>query len=159
VVGDQSTKHLYTNLDYSYSMDPAMQAHLLPLQQYILEQAKLSGCYKFGDTLADEQDSLHSEESAGRHDDDSDEFADDEGMSNPDSSSQEYIDDVHYLEPDSDDEELPVTRKPCSHHQSSSSKQQQSHHSTSPYYSSSTRPKPSRSHTLMGKWRDRERAI
>lgn len=126
-----------------------MQAHLLPLQQYILEQAKLSGCYKFSDPLTDEQDSLHSEESAGRHDDDSDEFADDEGMSNPDSSSQEYIDDAHYLEPDSDDEELPVPRRSCSHHQSSSSKQQ-SHHSTSPYYSSSSRPKPSRSHTLMG---------
>lgn len=29
---------LYSNLDYPYN-----QAHLLPLQQYILEQAKLSG--------------------------------------------------------------------------------------------------------------------
>jgi hypothetical protein len=48
----------------------------------------LTGCYKFGDPLNDEQDSLHSdEESTGRHDD-SDEFADDEAMSNPDSSSQ-----------------------------------------------------------------------
>ncbi|XP_059471782.1 rho GTPase-activating protein 39 isoform X2 [Neocloeon triangulifer] len=151
VVGDSTSKHLYTNLDYSYSMDPAMQAHLLPLQQYILEQAKLSGCYKFGDPLNDEQDSLHSEESAGRHDDDSDEFADDEGMSNPDSSSQEYLDDAHYLDPDSDDNDLPIPRRTCSHHQSSSSKPQPPpHHLASPFsYSSSGRPKPSRSHTLM----------
>ena len=31
------------------------QAHLLPLQQYILEQAKLSG-YRFGDSLGDAED-------------------------------------------------------------------------------------------------------
>lgn len=36
---------LYSNLgDYPpYIFDPETQAHLLPLQQYILEQAKLSG--------------------------------------------------------------------------------------------------------------------
>jgi hypothetical protein len=36
---------LYSNLgDYPpYILGPEIQAHLLPLQQYILEQAKLSG--------------------------------------------------------------------------------------------------------------------
>ncbi|XP_049847290.1 rho GTPase-activating protein 39 isoform X4 [Schistocerca gregaria] len=93
---------LYSNLDYQYIMDPEMQAHLLPLQQYILEQAKLSGCYRFGDPLNEEADSLHSDDedhSTGRGEDDSDEFADDEGMSNQeDSSSQEYLDDSNYLD-------------------------------------------------------------
>lgn len=43
LMGDAAARHLYSNLDYPYVMDSAMQAHLLPLQQYILEQAKLSG--------------------------------------------------------------------------------------------------------------------
>nr|CAD7594996.1 unnamed protein product [Timema genevievae] len=93
---------LYSNMDYPYNLDPQIHAHLLPLQQYILEQAKLSGCYKFGDPLNEEADSLHSEDedhSRGQGEDDSDEFADDEGMSNQeDSSSQEYLDDSNYLE-------------------------------------------------------------
>ncbi|XP_023714791.1 filaggrin isoform X3 [Cryptotermes secundus] len=97
---------LYSNLgDYPpYILGPEIQAHLLPLQQYILEQAKLSGCYRFGDPLNEEADSLHSEDedqSTGRGEDDSDEFADDEGMSNQeDSSSQEYLDDSNYLDDD-----------------------------------------------------------
>lgn len=36
-----------------------MQEHLLPLQHYIIEQAKLSGCYGFGDTI--DSDSFHSD--------------------------------------------------------------------------------------------------
>lgn len=36
-----------------------MQEHLLPLQHYIIEQAKLSGCYRPGDTM--DSDSLHSD--------------------------------------------------------------------------------------------------
>ena len=52
----------------------------------ITMNADLSG-YRFGDALFEDGDSLHSDDSAGRHDD-SDEFADDEGMSNADSSSQ-----------------------------------------------------------------------
>lgn len=36
-----------------------MQDHLLPLQHYILEQAKLSGCYGSGDNL--DSDSYHSD--------------------------------------------------------------------------------------------------
>lgn len=37
-----------------------MQEHLLPLQHYIIEQAKLSGCYRLsGDPL--DSDSLHSD--------------------------------------------------------------------------------------------------
>lgn len=36
-----------------------MQEHLLPLQHYIIEQAKLSGCYGFGDPL--DSDSFHSD--------------------------------------------------------------------------------------------------
>ncbi|GLH09051.1 Rho GTPase-activating protein 92B [Gryllus bimaculatus] len=101
----QTSGPLYSNIDYPYLLDPETQAHLLPLQQYILEQAKLSGCYRFGDPLNEEADSLHSDDedqSTGRGEDDSDEFADDEGMSNQeDSSSQEYLDDSNYL----DDEE------------------------------------------------------
>ena len=40
---------LYSNLgDYPpYILDPEIHAHLLPLQQYILEQAKLSGNINF----------------------------------------------------------------------------------------------------------------
>lgn len=64
-----------------------------------------TGCYRFGDPLNEEADSLQSDDedhSTGRGEDDSDEFADDEGMSNQeDSSSQEYLDDSNYL----DDEE------------------------------------------------------
>lgn len=63
-----------------------------------------AGCYRFGDPLNEEADSLHSDEedrSTGRGEDDSDEFADDEGMSNQeDSSSQEYLDDSNYLDDD-----------------------------------------------------------
>jgi len=36
-------------------MDPAMQAHLLPLQQYILEQAKLSGIFTVFKSAANKQ--------------------------------------------------------------------------------------------------------
>ncbi|XP_043206296.1 rho GTPase-activating protein 39-like isoform X2 [Amphibalanus amphitrite] len=75
-----------------YFFDPATQANLIPLHQYILEQAKLSG-YRFGDTLQDDRDSWRSEDSGPA--DDSDEFADDEGVSNADSSG---LDD--YLEED-----------------------------------------------------------
>ncbi|XP_076237649.1 myTH4 and RhoGAP_KIAA1688 domain-containing protein RhoGAP93B isoform X2 [Calliopsis andreniformis] len=80
--------------------------HLLPLQHYILQQAKLSGCYKFGDPLLVEEgdDSLDEEGGrgegiSGRADDDSDDqFADDEAASNQgDSSSQEYLED-HYAD-------------------------------------------------------------
>ncbi|XP_046742874.1 rho GTPase-activating protein 39 isoform X1 [Diprion similis] len=80
--------------------------HLLPLQHYILQQAKLSGCYRFGDPLLVEEgdDSLDEEGgrgggAGGRVDDDSDDqFADDEAASNQgDSSSQEYLED-HYAD-------------------------------------------------------------
>ncbi|XP_024936657.1 rho GTPase-activating protein 39 isoform X2 [Cephus cinctus] len=80
--------------------------HLLPLQHYIIQQAKLSGCYKFGDPLLVEEgdDSLDEEGGrgggiGGRADDDSDDqFADDEAASNQgDSSSQEYLED-HYAD-------------------------------------------------------------
>lgn len=80
--------------------------HLLPLQHYILQQAKLSGCYKFGDPLLVEEgdDSLDEEGGrgegvGGRADEDSDDqFADDEAASNQgDSSSQEYLED-HYAD-------------------------------------------------------------
>ncbi|KZC07879.1 Rho GTPase-activating protein 39 [Dufourea novaeangliae] len=80
--------------------------YLLPLQHYILQQAKLSGCYKFGDPLlAEEGDDSLDEEGGrgegigGRADDDSDDqFADDEAASNQgDSSSQEYLED-HYAD-------------------------------------------------------------
>lgn len=98
---------LYSNIDYNYYLDSKAQAHLLPLQQYILEQAKLSG-YRFGDsspiaedgggvaggrTGADhfrsddeeEHDSLRHRLRVPTHlhppeHDDSDDFADDEGI-------------------------------------------------------------------------------
>lgn len=71
---------------------------------------KILGCYRFGDPLNEEIDSLHSDDedrlSRSRPEDDSDEFADDEGMSNQgDSSSQEYLDDSNYLEEEEDDDE------------------------------------------------------
>ena len=47
---------LYSNIDYNYYLDSKAQAHLLPLQQYILEQAKLSG-YRFGDSSPIAEDS------------------------------------------------------------------------------------------------------
>ncbi|KAI5753459.1 hypothetical protein M8J77_000370 [Diaphorina citri] len=95
---------LYTNTCLTSN-----EGHLLPLQQYMLEQAKLAGCYRFGDQLTGEEGgrggegSLASEDEDGlmrgvgglRVEYDSDEFADDEAMSNAeeDSSSQEYLDD------------------------------------------------------------------
>ncbi|XP_037910388.1 uncharacterized protein LOC119651103 isoform X1 [Hermetia illucens] len=48
------------NISPLYSnWDQEMQEHLLPLQHYIIEQAKLSGCYGFGDTI--DSDSFHSD--------------------------------------------------------------------------------------------------
>lgn len=48
------------NISPLYSnWDQEMQEHLLPLQHYIIEQAKLSGCYGLGDQL--DSDSLHSD--------------------------------------------------------------------------------------------------
>ena len=118
---------LYSNIDYNYYLDPKAQAHLLPLQQYILEQAKLSG-YRFGDSSPIAEDGTtgggrtgaehfrsddEEDQEALRHrlrvpthlhppdHDDSDDFADDEGMSNvEDSSSLEYLDESQYLEED-----------------------------------------------------------
>uniref|UniRef100_A0A0C9RSZ3 ARHGAP39 protein n=1 Tax=Fopius arisanus TaxID=64838 RepID=A0A0C9RSZ3_9HYME len=87
--------------------------HLLPLQHYILQQAKLSGFYKFGDPLLAEEGDDSLDEDGGREVDDSgegggisgrgeddsdDQFADDEAASNQgDSSSQEYLED-HYAD-------------------------------------------------------------
>lgn len=49
------------NISPLYSnWDQEMQEHLLPLQHYIIEQAKLSGCYRFGGETID-SDSLHSD--------------------------------------------------------------------------------------------------
>merc|ERR1719264_1528735 len=63
-----------------------------PLQQYILEQAKLSG-YRFGDkVLAEKRDSfIDSENESHRTGDDSDAFADDEA---PSSDGMEERDDI-----------------------------------------------------------------
>lgn len=45
---------------FAYSFDPQeTHEHLLPLQHYIIEQAKLSGSYHMGDAL--DSDSLHSD--------------------------------------------------------------------------------------------------
>lgn len=49
------------NISPLYSnWDQEMQEHLLPLQHYIIEQAKLSGCYRSGGETID-SDSLHSD--------------------------------------------------------------------------------------------------
>lgn len=83
-------------------------AHFLPLQQYILEEAKLSG-YRIADphgtgvgdfdTMSRSGEDDDDDSDVGRDDDD-DDFADDERMSNQDSSSQEYLDDANYLDDD-----------------------------------------------------------
>uniref|UniRef100_A0A1L8E4W1 Rho GTPase-activating protein 39 n=1 Tax=Nyssomyia neivai TaxID=330878 RepID=A0A1L8E4W1_9DIPT len=62
VMGTMTTDVEYDNGNISplYSnWDQEMQEHLLPLQHYIIEQAKLSGCYRLGDAL--DSDSLHSD--------------------------------------------------------------------------------------------------
>ncbi|KAL1464328.1 hypothetical protein WDU94_003985 [Cyamophila willieti] len=98
---------LYTNTSLASNDE-----HLLPLHQYILEQAKLSGCYRFGEPVTAEEGGRFKGSKRGggggsededllggvgglRVEYDSDEFADDEAMSNAeeDSSSQEYLDD------------------------------------------------------------------
>ncbi|GAB6028891.1 hypothetical protein CHUAL_004690 [Chamberlinius hualienensis] len=93
------TTHFYTNMDYTpLFWDLKGSEHLLPLQQYILEQAKLSG-YPLGDHIDLDSLSHSDDDSEGAHDED-DDFADDEAMTNADSSSQEYLDDSTYLEDD-----------------------------------------------------------
>ncbi|XP_044017446.1 uncharacterized protein LOC122858563 isoform X2 [Aphidius gifuensis] len=102
--------------------------HLLPLQHYILQQAKLSGCYKFGDPLLVEEGEDSLEEEVGgdnigtgtggggkvvavggggvvgsggivRTDDDSDDqFADDEAASNQGDSSSQEYLEDHYAD-------------------------------------------------------------
>ncbi|XP_076347242.1 rho GTPase-activating protein 39-like isoform X2 [Tachypleus tridentatus] len=95
---DQKPVPLYNNLDYPALWDRNIdnRSYLLPLQHYLMEQAKLFG-YRFGDLYGDDKDSLSpSDESEGRRDED-DDFADDEGMSHQDSSSQEYLDESRFL--------------------------------------------------------------
>ncbi|XP_023231837.1 rho GTPase-activating protein 39-like [Centruroides sculpturatus] len=97
---------LYSNLDYPSLWDRKSdnQSYLLPLQHYLLEQAKLSG-YRLGDFMGDDLDSLsQSEEESDGCRDDEDDFADDEAMSHQDSSSQEYLDDTRFLDEDDDDQ-------------------------------------------------------
>ncbi|CAM1309105.1 ARHGAP39 (predicted) [Pycnogonum litorale] len=107
--------NLFSNVDYPSLLDPTgNQAHLLPLQQYILEQAKLSG-YKFGDYHGDRDSLSHSEESEG-HRDEEDEFADDEGMSQHDARSDpDYAesDDSNFSSPSS-----PTSKTRLQHHSS-----------------------------------------
>ncbi|XP_022242043.1 uncharacterized protein LOC106459788 isoform X1 [Limulus polyphemus] len=107
---EQKPVPLYNNLDYPALWDHNIdnRSYLLPLQHYLMEQAKLFG-YKFGDLYCDDKDSLSpSDESEGRHNED-DDFADDEGMSHQDSSSQEYLDETRFLGYDDD---KPLT-PPC----------------------------------------------
>ncbi|XP_054714725.1 rho GTPase-activating protein 39-like [Uloborus diversus] len=96
---------LYSNLDYPSLWDSQAdsQTYLLPLQHYLLEQAKLSG-YQFGDFIGDDLDSLsQSDDDSDGHREEDDDFADDEAMSHQDSSSQEYLDDVRYFDEDEDE--------------------------------------------------------
>lgn len=99
------TTTLYGNTEYPNIQDfnSECQTYLLPLQHYLLEQAKLSG-YQFGDFIGDDLDSLsQSEEESDGQREDEDDFADDEAMSHQDSSSQEYLEDTRYLDDDEAD--------------------------------------------------------
>ncbi|XP_015913304.1 rho GTPase-activating protein 39 isoform X2 [Parasteatoda tepidariorum] len=94
---------LYSNYPSLWDSQGDSQTYLLPLQHYLLEQAKLSG-YQFGDIIGDDLDSLsQSDDDSDGHRDEDDDFADDEAMSHQDSSSQEYLDDVRYLDDDEDE--------------------------------------------------------
>ncbi|XP_014258422.1 rho GTPase-activating protein 39 isoform X2 [Cimex lectularius] len=77
-----------------------LEPHILPLHHYILEQAKMSGCYRFGELPEEDgdEDSSVEEDDDGLprgRDYDSDEFADDEAVlsNQDDSSSREFIPD------------------------------------------------------------------
>ncbi|XP_055934891.1 uncharacterized protein LOC129964195 [Argiope bruennichi] len=106
-----SCKHIYnyqndhsglcTTPDYDVPCCYQAENYLSPLQQYLMEQAKLSG--KLTD-LGDDKDSFSQsdDDSDGQRDDD-DHFADDEGMSHHDSSSLEYLDNYVYLDEDGGD--------------------------------------------------------
>ncbi|GFR02081.1 rho GTPase-activating protein 39 [Trichonephila clavata] len=106
-----SCKHIYsyqndhsglcTTPDYSVPCCYQAENYLSPLQQYLMEQAKLSG--KLTD-LADDKDSFSQsdDDSDGQRDDD-DHFADDEGMSHHDSSSLEYLDNYVFFDEDAGD--------------------------------------------------------
>lgn len=59
-INDSEVEYDNGNMSPLYSnWDQEMQEHLLPLQHYILEQAKLSGCYGSNDQY--DSDSIHSE--------------------------------------------------------------------------------------------------
>ncbi|KAF8773212.1 Rho GTPase-activating protein 39 like protein [Argiope bruennichi] len=95
---------LYSNYPSLWDSQADSQTYLLPLQHYLLEQAKLSG-YQFGDFIGDDLDSLsQSDDDSDGHREEDDDFADDEAMSHQDSSSQEYLDDTRYLDDDDEDE-------------------------------------------------------
>ncbi|GFU40880.1 rho GTPase-activating protein 39 [Nephila pilipes] len=95
---------LYSNYPSLWDSQADSQTYLLPLQHYLLEQAKLSG-YQFGDFIGDDLDSLsQSDDDSDGHREEDDDFADDEAMSHQDSSSQEYLDDTRYLDDDEEDE-------------------------------------------------------
>ncbi|KAG8197074.1 hypothetical protein JTE90_004341 [Oedothorax gibbosus] len=95
---------LYNNYPSLWDSQADSQTYLLPLQHYLLEQAKLSG-YQFGDFIGDDLDSLsQSDDDSDGHREEDDDFADDEAMSHQDSSSQEYLDDTRYLDDDDEDE-------------------------------------------------------
>lgn len=99
---------LYSNIDYpppwNYRTDN--HSYILTLQQYLLEQAEISG------EMGDDKDSFSQsdDESDGQRDDD-DDFADDEGMSHQDSSSQEYLDNYRFFDDEYDEDAFysPIT--------------------------------------------------
>ncbi|XP_066904211.1 rho GTPase-activating protein 39 isoform X1 [Halyomorpha halys] len=106
----RETSSLDDRSQEDYGAGLPLQPHIIPLHRYIVEQAKSSGCYRFGQLPEEETDSLNSDDDDGGgggtgkgHRDgmdyDSDEFADDEAVSNQESSSEE--DDVlDELDPD-----------------------------------------------------------
>lgn len=106
----RETSSLDDRSQEDYGSGLPLQPHIIPLHRYIVEQAKSSGCYRFGQLPEEETDSLNSDDDDGGgggtgkgHRDgmdyDSDEFADDEAVSNQESSSEEddVLDD---LDPD-----------------------------------------------------------
>lgn len=99
------------NISPLYSnWDQEMQEHLLPLQHYIMEQAKLSNCFRQGGGDTNDSDSLHSdsqsEHSFSGHE------PDNEDSDHSDGREGDYLTHHHYGpmgdydgEPDDEDEE------------------------------------------------------
>ncbi|XP_076306789.1 uncharacterized protein LOC143223138 isoform X5 [Tachypleus tridentatus] len=142
---------LFSNLDYSGLWDykDDGNSYFFPLQNFLLEEAKLSGYSNFSDSL-----SQSDEDSDGDLEEDDGTFADDERMSQQDSSSEEGLDEARliteddyrtYAEPysppfyhqDQPDRRQPVTTQPPSWPEESDKQSSRIYSSISPTRSDS----------------------